>query len=188
MTKVFAAAVAAGLALALVPSSGASPQAAAIQLPASQVSALQVALRAWGLYDGPIDAVAGAGTLAAVRAVPAAGRPAGRRDRRAPDEARARAARPAASRPARARAGSLRLGRLAAAVRPHPRRLLPLARRRVLRPRNGGRAASLPARPRADRGRRRRSADLRASRGCRRAGEACSQHRARPTSCVPATR
>ena len=33
-----------------------------------QVAGLQVALRAWGLYDGPIDAIDGAGTRAAVRA------------------------------------------------------------------------------------------------------------------------
>ncbi len=58
MTKVLAATLAAGLALALVPSSGAGPQ----------VAGLQVALRAWGLYDGPIDAVAGPRTRAAVRA------------------------------------------------------------------------------------------------------------------------
>jgi hypothetical protein len=59
MTKLSAAAVAAGLALALVaPSRAAAPQAAG----------LQVALRAWGLYAGPIDAVAGPATRGAVRA------------------------------------------------------------------------------------------------------------------------
>ena len=59
MTKVPAVALAAALALALVPCSrAASPQ----------VAGLQVALRAWGVYGGPIDAVAGAETRAAVRA------------------------------------------------------------------------------------------------------------------------
>jgi peptidoglycan hydrolase-like protein with peptidoglycan-binding domain len=58
MTKLPAAAVAAGLALALVaPSRAAAPQAAG----------LQVALRAWGLYAGPIDAVSGPATRAALR-------------------------------------------------------------------------------------------------------------------------
>jgi peptidoglycan hydrolase-like protein with peptidoglycan-binding domain len=59
MTKLSAAALAAGLALALVaPSRAAAPQAAG----------LQVALRAWGLYAGPIDAVQGPATRAALRA------------------------------------------------------------------------------------------------------------------------
>jgi len=59
MTKVPAAVIAAGLALALVPSSRAA---------APQTAGLQVALRAWGLYSGQIDAVAGPSTRAAVRA------------------------------------------------------------------------------------------------------------------------
>src|SRR4051812_38365427 len=59
MTKVLAAALAVGLAFALAPASrAAGPQAAG----------LQVALRAWGFYDGPIDAVAGPSTRDAVRA------------------------------------------------------------------------------------------------------------------------
>jgi peptidoglycan hydrolase-like protein with peptidoglycan-binding domain len=59
MTKVLAAVLAAGLACALAPASrAAGPQAAG----------LQVALRAWGFYDGPVDAVAGPSTRAAVRA------------------------------------------------------------------------------------------------------------------------
>jgi peptidoglycan hydrolase-like protein with peptidoglycan-binding domain len=59
MTKLSAAVVAAGLALALVaPARAAAPQAAG----------LQVALRAWGLYAGPIDAVDGPATRAAIRA------------------------------------------------------------------------------------------------------------------------
>jgi soluble lytic murein transglycosylase-like protein len=61
MPKLSAAVLAAGLALALahVPASRAA---------APQVAGLQVALRAWGIYGGPIDAVAGPGTRAAVRA------------------------------------------------------------------------------------------------------------------------
>jgi peptidoglycan hydrolase-like protein with peptidoglycan-binding domain len=38
------------------------------QLVRPQVAGLQVALRAWGFYDGPIDAIDGPGTRAAVRA------------------------------------------------------------------------------------------------------------------------
>jgi peptidoglycan hydrolase-like protein with peptidoglycan-binding domain len=38
------------------------------QLARPQVAGLQVALRAWGVYDGPIDAIDGPGTRAAVRA------------------------------------------------------------------------------------------------------------------------
>ena len=63
MTKVLAATLAAGFALTLAPPS----EAAGLQA-AGQVAGLQVALRAWGLYDGPIDAVAGPGTRSAVRA------------------------------------------------------------------------------------------------------------------------
>jgi peptidoglycan hydrolase-like protein with peptidoglycan-binding domain len=59
MTKVLAATLAAGLALALVPSSRAAVE---------QAAGLQVALRAWGLYEGPIDAIPGPGTRSAVRA------------------------------------------------------------------------------------------------------------------------
>ena len=74
MTKVLAATLAAGLALALVPPSRAAGHRVAeshvlgSQLVGSQLAGLQVALRAWGLYDGPIDAIAGPGTRAAVRA------------------------------------------------------------------------------------------------------------------------
>ena len=45
----------------------AAPAAAAA--PSAEVAALQIALRAKGLYDGPIDGVSGPGTAGAVRAV-----------------------------------------------------------------------------------------------------------------------
>ena len=96
MTKVVAATIAAGLALVLVPSSGAAGQHVAgpratgslLQATGRHVAALQVALRAWGSYDGRIDAIAGPGTRAALRAFQAqAGLPvdglAGRRTRAA---------------------------------------------------------------------------------------------------------
>ncbi len=63
MTKALAATIAAVVALALVPPAGAAGLRAA-----GQAAGLQVALRAWGLYDGPIDAIAGPGTRTAVRA------------------------------------------------------------------------------------------------------------------------
>jgi peptidoglycan hydrolase-like protein with peptidoglycan-binding domain len=63
MPKLFAAVLAAGLALALALAQVQTSRAAA-----PQVAGLQVALRAWGVYGGPIDAVAGPGTRAAVRA------------------------------------------------------------------------------------------------------------------------
>src|SRR5262245_22488594 len=68
MTKALAAAAAAGLALALAPPSMAAERQAALSQIRPQVAGLQVALRAWGLYDGPIDAIDGPGTRAAVRA------------------------------------------------------------------------------------------------------------------------
>ena len=68
MTKVLAAAAAAGLTLALVPPSMAAGRNAATLQVRPQVAGLQVALRAWGLYAGPIDAIDGPGTRAAVRA------------------------------------------------------------------------------------------------------------------------
>jgi peptidoglycan hydrolase-like protein with peptidoglycan-binding domain len=69
MTKLLAAALAAGLALALVPPSMAAGRSSTTsQVVGPQVAGLQVALRAWGLYDGPIDAIPGPGTRAAVRA------------------------------------------------------------------------------------------------------------------------
>jgi peptidoglycan hydrolase-like protein with peptidoglycan-binding domain len=68
MTKVLAAAAAAGLALALVAPATAETEAASSQLARPQVAALQVALRTWGLYAGPIDAIDGPVTRAAVRA------------------------------------------------------------------------------------------------------------------------
>ena len=68
MTKALAAAAAAGLTLALVPPSMAAGSRAAASQVRPQVAGLQVALRAWGMYAGPIDAVDGAGTRAAVRA------------------------------------------------------------------------------------------------------------------------
>jgi peptidoglycan hydrolase-like protein with peptidoglycan-binding domain len=68
MTKVLAAAAAAGLTLALVPPAMAAGREATTSQVRPQVAGLQVALRAWGLYDGPIDAIDGPGTRAAVRA------------------------------------------------------------------------------------------------------------------------
>src|SRR3954451_8664127 len=68
MSKLLAAAAAAGLTLALVPPSMAAGSQAATSHIRPQVAGLQVALRAWGLYDGPIDAIDGPGTRAAVRA------------------------------------------------------------------------------------------------------------------------
>ena len=68
MTKVLAAAAAAGLTLALVPPAMAAGRNATTSQVRPQVAGLQVALRAWGLYDGPIDAIDGPGTRAAVRA------------------------------------------------------------------------------------------------------------------------
>src|SRR6478609_5548598 len=68
MTKPLAASIAAGLALALVPPSTAAGRNTAISQVRPQVAGLQVALRAWGLYDGPIDAIDGPGTRSAVRA------------------------------------------------------------------------------------------------------------------------
>jgi len=70
MTKVLAAAVAAGLGftLALVPPAMAAGRQTTTSQVRPQVAGLQVALRAWGLYDGPIDAIDGPGTRAAVRA------------------------------------------------------------------------------------------------------------------------
>jgi peptidoglycan hydrolase-like protein with peptidoglycan-binding domain len=88
MTKVLAAAAAAGLTLALVPPAMAAGRQATTMQVRPQVAGLQVALRAWGLYDGPIDAIDGPGTRAAVRAFQQrAGLPvdgvAGRRTRKA---------------------------------------------------------------------------------------------------------
>jgi peptidoglycan hydrolase-like protein with peptidoglycan-binding domain len=57
--KVLAAAGAVGLALTLVP---------ALHAATPQTAGLQVALRAWGLYLGPVDGIAGPGTRQAVRA------------------------------------------------------------------------------------------------------------------------
>src|SRR3954451_5195570 len=68
MTKALAAAAAAGLTLALVPPAMAAGDQAARSEVRPQVAGLQVALRAWGLYAGPIDAIDGPGTRAAVRA------------------------------------------------------------------------------------------------------------------------
>src|SRR3954471_21934111 len=68
MSKLLAAPAAAGLTLALVPPSMAAGSQAATSHIRPQVAGLQVALRAWGLYDGPIDAIDGPGTRSAVRA------------------------------------------------------------------------------------------------------------------------
>ena len=68
----------------------AAPAAARVS---SNTAALQVALRAKGLYGGSVDGVAGPGTRAAVRALQAPPRARRRRHRRA----RARAARSAAA-------------------------------------------------------------------------------------------
>lgn len=58
-----------GLALAVTAVTLMAPAAAAAQ--SAEVAALQIALRAKGLYSGPIDGVAGPGTSAGVRAVQA---------------------------------------------------------------------------------------------------------------------
>src|SRR3954447_15700440 len=68
MTKALAAAAAAGLTLALVPPAMAAGRHADRSQIRPQVAGLQVALRAWGLYDGPVDGIDGPGTRSAVRA------------------------------------------------------------------------------------------------------------------------
>src|SRR5262245_48783094 len=68
MTKVLAAAAAAGLTLALVPPAMAAGRHASMTQVRPQVAGLQVALRAWGLYGGRVDGIDGPGTRAAVRA------------------------------------------------------------------------------------------------------------------------
>ena len=83
-------------------------------------AALQVALRARGLYTGAVDGVRGPGTAGAVRALPGRARARGRRGRRAADAARARL-----------RAGGRRSGRRVLRERP---------------PRLGRRGAAVPAR------------------------------------------
>ena len=128
-----------------------------------QIAGLQVALRAYGLYNGPIDAIAGPQT---VRATKAFQRRAGLvADGRAgpADAPRARAARDARLRPAHAAPRALRLGRLGAAVHaraPGPAR----PGLRLLRPRHRARAAALSALAPARRRRHRRAGhDLRRS-------------------------
>ena len=177
--------------LALVPPAMAAGRQATTSQVRPQVAGLQVALRAWGLYDGPIDAIDGPGTRAAVRAFQQrAGLPvdgvAGGADAR-----RARAARPSAARAARARAGRVRLGRLRAPVRAHARRRLPLAGRRLLRRRRRS--------PRSSAGSRRKGSSRTASpaprrsrasaaRACRTPPRGSEAADARSTSCSRATR
>src|SRR4029079_8319555 len=184
----FGAALLAGLTLAAAAHAG-NPQ----------IAGLQVALRAYGLYHGPVDAIAGPKTVLATKAfqrragLPVDGR-AGPATRRAlgplgtpllgPRKTRrrllGRAARHAGLRPADAPARALRLGRLGAAVHARAARAAG-ARLRLLRPRHRAGAAALPAREAAGGGRDRRARHALGARP-RNPGRAAGPPRARPVA------
>ena len=88
---------------ALVAAAVAAPAAGA---QSADVAALQVALRAHGLYAGTVDGAPGPLTTARRAPLPGAPRPRRRRHRRPRDAARARPARPAAAREAGALSGA----------------------------------------------------------------------------------
>ena len=83
-------------------------------------AALQVALRARGLYAGTVDGVRGPGTAGAIRALPGPHGARGGRHRRAAHPPPAGLARAPVARPARALRGPPRLGRRGAPVPARP--------------------------------------------------------------------
>ena len=130
--------------------------AAAANASNPQIAGLQVALRAYGLYNGPIDSIAGPPTVRRDEGVPAAGRPRSGRTGGAVDAARAGPlGLPLFGRTNPAPA-DVRLGRLGPAVHARAARRA-RARLRLLRRSDRARAAALPARAAARRGRHRRA-------------------------------
>ena len=116
----------------------------------ARIAALQVALRAHGVYDGAIDGVSGPKTNRAVRLVQTPREDHRRRDRGPADAQGARAARPPGSRHALAAGGDARLGRRFAPVPARAARVPVRHVRRTVRPAHRRSRAQLSALGRVD--------------------------------------